>query len=371
MNARERLLAVLDGQPTDRVPISTYELVGYNSAAFENRQPSYQTLMDVIRRDTDCICMWNPASNEAYGLSSVAVPVDIQTEVGDRFIKTQRTLHTPKKSLTATGQVQHSVHTTWQTEHFCKTSGDVDAWLSIPYQPVQYDFSDFARIQSEVGEHGIIMASLADPVCIAMELMEFGEATIWALTETEHFARTIQELHERTMQNLKNMLDAGVVDLYRICGPEYLTPPYLPPVFFERFVVPSVTAMVSLIHAYGSKARVHCHGRIGRVLDAIRSTGADGIDPCEAPPDGDIDLADIKRRVGGSMTIFGNLQLKMLERSSPDEVRAYVRSCMQSAKAGGRYVIMPTAAPINIPLAAQTEENYKVFIETARTEGRY
>lgn len=371
MNSRERLLAVLEGMPTDRVPVSTYELCGYNSVSFENNQPSYLNLMNLIRRDTDCICMWNPSSDGVQALSSFPVQTDVKTEVGDRFTRTLRTIHTPKKDLTSTNQVQESVYTTWQTEHLCKSPEDVDAWLSIPYQPVHYDFSDYARIKAEVGDHGIIMTSLADPVCVAMELMEFGQATIWAMTETDHFARTLQELHERTMHNLKNMLDAGVVDLYRICGPEYMTPPYLPPVFFERFVIPSVTAMTHLIHEYGGKVRIHCHGRIGKVLDAILSIGAGGIDPCEAPPDGDIELAEIKRRVDGRLTIFGNLQLKLLERSSPDEVRSYVRKCMQDAKAGGRYVIMPTAGPINIPLAEKTEENYRVFIETALAEGRY
>ena len=38
---------------------------------------------------------------------------------------------------------------------------------------------------------------------------------------------------------------------------------------------------------------------------------------------------------------------------------------MRSAKEGGRYVIMPTAAPINEDLSPVTERNYEVMIETA------
>jgi len=36
MNSRERLLVALNGQMPDRVPISTYELVGHNSRSWEN-----------------------------------------------------------------------------------------------------------------------------------------------------------------------------------------------------------------------------------------------------------------------------------------------------------------------------------------------
>ena len=52
----------------------------------------------------------------------------------------------------------------------------------------------------------------------------------------------------------------------------------------------------------------------------IIDTGADAIDPCEAPPDGDVSLLDVKKRAGGKLCIFGNLQLKLLENGTRDEV---------------------------------------------------
>lgn len=215
------------------------------------------------------------------------------------------------------------------------------------------------------------MASLADPLLLAAELMEFGEYTIWAAKETDHFARTVAVLHERNQENLKRLLKANVVELYRICGPEYATPPYLPPALFRRFVVPYVTQMVETIHAAGGKVRFHCHGKVRQVLEMIVETGADALDPCEPPPDGDITLVELKRRAGDRLCLFGNLELKLLEHAAADDVEATVKQCMDSAKAGGGYVIMPTAAPINIPLAKKTEENYIRFIEAALEYGRY
>lgn len=52
-------------------------------------------------------------------------------------------------------------------------------------------------------------------------------------------------------------------------------------------------------------------------------------------------------------------------------MRAEVRRCMEAAKPGGGYVIMPTAAPINVPLSAQTEANYLAFIDEAIAYGGY
>ena len=41
------------------------------------------------------------------------------------------------------------------------------------------------------------------------------------------------------------------------------------------------------------------------------------------------------------------------------------------AKAGGGSVLMPTAGPINVPLAPKTEANYNAFIEAGLEFGRY
>jgi uroporphyrinogen-III decarboxylase len=107
------------------------------------------------------------------------------------------------------------------------------------------------------------------------------------------------------------------------------------------------------------------------VLGFIKAMGADALDPCEAPPDGDISLKDIKQQVGDTMCLFGNMQLKLLEHGSTADVRAAVQLAMDSAKGEGGYVIMPTASPINVPLAPKTIENYRVFIETALELGQY
>jgi hypothetical protein len=371
MTSRERILTALGGGLPDRVPISTYELVGWNSRAFENNDPSFKTLMDAVREKTDCLCMWEPASNATFLESSCPVEMEVRESCEGNVTVQRRTLHTRQGDLSQTTKRVAGVHTIWQTEHWCKSLNDVDAALSVPYAPLEYDISDYVRITTEVADRGIIMASVADPLWLAADLMSFGDYTVWAKTETEHFARTVAAMHERVMENLRRMLAVNVVDLYRICGPEYATPPFLPPAFFERFVVSYVSEMVELIHTHGARARLHCHGRIGQVLDMIAATGADAIDPCEGPPDGDVTLSETKRRVGDQMCIFGNLQLKLLEHGSAAEVEKAVKACMDSAKQGGGYVIMPTAAPIRSPLPERTEENYLRFIEAALEYGKY
>lgn len=370
--SRRRLLTALSCGVPDRVPVSSYELVGYNSQAWENHEPSYARLMERVRADTDCIAMWGPTSDARFLASAHQVPIDRRQERQGTFTRTTAILHTPKGDLRQVTQEDENVHTCWEVEHWCKSVGDVDKALSVPYAPVTYDARDYERIKSEVGEHGIIMPSLSDPAHMAAALMKFEDYLLWAFEETEHYARAVEVLAERVMENLRRELAVCVADLYRICGPEYMTPPYTPPALFERFMVPHVTAMTRLVHERGGKVRLHCHGKIGRVLDMIIATGCDGTDPCEPPPDGDIELDELKRRCAArKVSLFGNMELKLLEMGTPQDVRAAVRRAMDQAKAGGGFVLMPTAAPINIPVSPATEANYMAFIDAGLEFGKY
>jgi hypothetical protein len=339
--------------------------------AWENNDSSYAGLMSFIRENADCAAMWSPESNEQFLGSAYPVEMDVRQERDGNATVFHRTLHTPKGDLTSVHKIYDDVRTTWIVEHWCKSTDDVDKALSIPYEPLAYDSSDRPRIDEELGDRGVVMDSPADPLWMAADLMEFGDYTVWALANTEHFARTVEIMRERCLENLKRSLGSTVSDIYRICGPEYATPPYLPPEFFARFVTPCVKDMVDLIHDKGAIARFHSHGKINQVLDMIVETGADALDPCEPPPDGDIELADVKRRVGGRMCLCGNLELKLIEHGSHEEIRKAVIDAMTAAKPGGGFIIMPTASPINTPLAAKTEENYRVWIQTALEFGAY
>ncbi len=80
----------------------------------------------------------------------------------------------------------------------------------------------------------------------------------------------------------------------------------------------------------------------------------------------------MKRRCQArGVSVWGNIELKLLENGTPDEVRAEVRKIMHQAREGGGFVLMPTAAPITIPLSPATEANYRAFIEAGLEFGNY
>ena len=367
MNSRERLLKCIRHQPVDRVPISTYELVGWNSETWENKEPSYKRLMDNIRCYTDCIYMIDPGFK---GVSNPIPDIEEWYEGASHFIR--RIYHTGNRELISLHRTDKGIYTTWTLKHLLEGIPDIDTYLSMPYEPPELDMTAFYKEQEKLGDKGLMMISVADPICIAAELFEMSTFLVYAVTEPEKIKYLLDAIHERQMYDLRNILKNDVKDvIFRICGPEYATPPYLSPDYYFNYVTCYLIDICKEIRNAGGIPRIHSHGKIAKIINQFAMTEAEGIDPIEPLPDGDMELADIKRLYGKKFCLFGNMELKELECSDTRRIDFLVRNIINSAKEGSGFVLMPTASPINVPLSAKTEENYIQMIESALKYGIY
>lgn len=368
MTSKQRLLAAVKGEPLDRVPVSCYELNAHNPDQFENREPSYCRLMTAIAELADEMHMIGTG-----GLPNQAEQIETHTttdETGRRF--TRQVWHTPKGDLTRLSRVDPNIHTTWNLEHWCKDLDDLDRFLSVPFEPKAVDRSFLLRRQEQLGDRGVLLVSIADPLCQAAELFSMEDYTVVAFSEPERFQHLLDVLFERIKLELAQTLATGIKDcIFRVVGAEYAAPPYMPPALFDRYVVPYDRYLNQAIRASGNYPRMHSHGKIAKIVDSIAATEPAALDPCEPPNQGDIELAELKRRIGGRVCLMGNVELRDLEGCTPQQVGGIVKNCMGQAKAGGRYVLMPTAAPINVPLSPRTEENYLAYLEAGREYGAY
>jgi len=370
MNSTQRLLAVHRGELPDRVPISAYELCGHYAEAFHQNQPSYRALLDLIREKTDCLYMCGvPVPNLRAAEAHVTVD---NWDDGDQHV-TRRVTSIGGRDLVYVSSYNDTVQTTWTREHPVKDLDDLAAYMDVPWEPGEPDFSSLNRAWRLMGEtRGLPLVSVGDPICEIAEAFEFGNFTVHAMTETDAIVAAMDRLHERHGERLRRILTGPVRNVVvRICGPEYATPPYLPPHLFRLLVTRYDKEYVRMIQEAGAFARIHSHGRIARVLDQIDEMGPDALDPIEPPPDGDIDLAGLKATVGDRICLTGGIELKHLEAETPEFVEELVHDTMAAGKPHGRFIIMPTAAPINTPLAEATHVNYVRFIETALETGRY
>lgn len=153
--------------------------------------------------------------------------------------------------------------------------------------------------------------------------------------------------------------------LWRICGPEYASPPYLPPRLFHDYVVPYDKPMVEAIQRYGGYARIHSHGRLKKILDHIVSLGCSGLDPIEPPPQGDVELSYVREKYGDRLVLFGNLEVSDIENLPTPQFEKKIVTAIREGTAGqGRgFVLMPSASPYGRVLSTSALANYRKMVE--------
>lgn len=372
MTRRERLMATLNGEGVDRPPVCFYELNGLDQrpddpAPFNvYNHPSWQPLLQLAREKTDRIVMRGvPFADSPSDPLAELTETDTFSRDGSRFTVT--TLRVGGRNLTSRTRRDRDVNTTWTVEHLLKSLADLEAFLSVPVPEFggTPDTSGVLAAEEALGDGGIVMIDTPDPLCQAAGLFDMAEYTVIALTEPALFNRLLERFAAVLQAKTEAIAAALPGRLWRIFGPEYASPPYLPPRLFREYVVRYDTAMVAAIQRHGGYARIHSHGNLRDVLDHIVATGAAALDPIEPPPQGDVELEYVRGKYGRQLVLFGNLEVSDIENLPTPRFAEKVTTALAEGTSGsGRgFVLMPSACPYGREISALTLKNYETMIE--------
>ena len=372
MNRHERLMATLRGETVDRPPVSFYELNGLDENPNDNdpfniySHPSWHPLIDLTKEKTDRIVM------RGMAYSSVQPdPVESISERetclrgGSRF--TIQRIRIGDRTLTSRTRRDPDVNTVWTKEHLLKNVDDLKAFLEIPLPASDgtVETASVTQAETALGNSGIVMIDTPDPLCLAASLFDMAEYTVIALTEQALFHALLERFASALLPKTEAVAKALPGRLWRIYGPEYASPPYLPPQLFREYVCRYVKPMIEAIHRHGGYARIHSHGNLKAILDDIVATGADGLDPIEPPPQGDVDLAYVRERYGKDFVLFGNLEVSDIENLLTEQFSEKIKRALAEGTSGsGRgFVLMPSACPYGRELSPLALRNYEKIIE--------
>lgn len=372
MTRRERLMATLRGERVDRPPVSFYELNGLDENSGDDdpfniySHPSWRPLIDLTREKTDRIVMRGVAFKSVAPdpLDAISVAESVLRD-GSR-ITTQR-IQAGGRTLTARTRRDPDANTVWTEEHLLKDADDVRAFLDLPVPETNgnVDVRPVIESESALGDTGIVMIDTPDPLCLAASLFDMAEYTIIAMTEQALFRQLLERFASTLLPKTEAVAGALPGRLWRIYGPEYASPPYLPPALFREYVCRYVKPMIEAIHAGGGYARIHSHGNLEAILDDIAAMGADGLDPIEPPPQGDVELGYVRAKYGEDMVLFGNLEVSDIENLPTKLFEEKVKRAVTEGTSGnGRgFVLMPSACPYGRQLSSLAMKNYETIIK--------
>ncbi len=377
MTRRERLMATLRGEPVDRPPVCFYEIGGQAVDPTDPdpfniyNDPSWKPLLDLAEEQTDLIRMRSPLLTPIPGNPrDDFFHIEEFIRNNSRYIRTE--VRVGGRTLTELIRRDPEVDTLWVIEHLLKDADDLKAYLQLPDEVFtsMVSIANLIEEDERTGDRGIVMVDTADPLCMGAALFSMQDYLLIAFNEQDLFHRLLEKFARILYPITEQVSCEFPGHLWRVFGPEYATPPYLPPKLFEEYVIRYTGPMVRMIQRDGGFARIHCHGRIREVLPMIARMGALALDPIEPPPQGNVFLSEVRREYGDQMVLFGNIEVSDIENLAPSEFEKVVAKTLKDITdcPGRGFVLMPTAGPYGRTITDKTLANYRTMIRMVNDE---
>jgi len=206
-----------------------------------------------------------------------------------------------------------------------------------------------------------------------------GDAT-FSVPSGEHMMEFVmnladkpQEMKDRTQGWVDGKLlraaqirNWGSVDVFVLCADYCFNEgPFLSPAMFDEFVTPYLAQLVRGYKELGFYVIKHTDGNIMPILDALLEGGPHALHSLD--PQGQVDLAEVKRLVGDRVCLIGNVNCATLQTGTDEEVVADTRRALRDGMPGGGYVFGTS----NCIYTGMDLERYELMLDVWRKEGDY
>ena len=312
MTSRERILAAMRFEKTDRAPVAPWQF-----ARVDRNSPLGRELL----AKTDMMVDTGIGGDPILGKGAKSV----SEQIGDTTVTV---LTTPKGDLTS--RYRRTEITAATVEFFLKGPEDIEKMLSIPYEAPEIDASNYFKLREFLGDDGLALVAFATGVAIPASWFSPQEFCLAWADEPDLVEKLVQVCNERLMDWIDRLGEMGV-DAFRLVGGEYASV-QLGPDAFQRLCVKYDRELVAIMHKHGAIAHYHNHGPTMRFLEYFAEIGMDSADPFEAPPWGDCDLKEARRRMGDRVAILGNLDdMEVINQLPTEQVLAIARERLEAA----------------------------------------
>jgi len=323
MTMRDRMLAVVQGKPHDRVPFVTYQGMAPLSEAW-----------DLVGRGNLGVLRWV----SVYRNETPHCRFDQEPIVQDGHKGVRTTLRTPEGDLA-------------QEKFFTPAFGDSGPaathkqFVTEPgdYKVVQTYFRD-TRVHAEPEALPQVLRELGDDGSVQVTVNRTPWQALWVeWVRMEDLAWHLAEapaVVEETMALMGEVLlaqcrMAAASPAPYVCFPDNITAPMVGVERFRKYGAPYYRAMAGMLD--GRPVYVHMDGDLKVLWQAIGESGVGGIDSMSPPPDNDTSVADALR-LWPQMRVAVNFPSSVHLRPAAD-VYAAAREILDQGGSSGRLQI--------------------------------
>jgi uroporphyrinogen decarboxylase len=390
MTSRERLLRTLDGQTTDRVPVTLFiqdhghfihqlhpEIDPLNYEQLTFKLIDYQRSLgcDVFARMI--FDLYHPLGiclggvDDGHQTETWKVKTEIAEE-GNNLTRSS-VITTPDGELT-----QEFTRTALNAGTFvyCCTKKPIasenDLDIAMKYEPkMSAEYGEMVkkkicRIKDYIGYDGILGTWVSGgPFNNASMLIDHTQLYMLFLSEPEFFDKLMQFTIRRTLDYTRTFIDAGA-DVMLVGG--NVAGGFLGAEVYEEYILPHEKKYIDFIQDQGCPAVYHNCGEIMSLVGSYKKLGARVVEPFSPYPLGDADLRQAVDIVRGDYVMIGGVdQVNVLQKGTPRQVRQSTLDAMEAGKRNGPFIIQSADfLEYGTPV-----ENVEEFVKTARENAAY
>ncbi|NCO34331.1 MAG: hypothetical protein GW893_10810 [Armatimonadetes bacterium] len=371
MTQKQRFLAAVRGEVPEVVPVAP--LIHWRYANKVLGRWDWKAVYEVHRMIGSCHHRGplgvglNIRLPDGYGSESR----NIEEHPNGKSV-TQVLYHTPGRTLrsrTVWGVIPHDPLCSKTIEYPVKDEDDWKAWIDLQETTLEgiqgVSHGTIAEAVEMMGEDGMPSVGLSPAFTMVMAARGMEQFLIDIHDCPDLIDEALKPCREIMVRYVDSFLAAPVdVAWLDIC---WATGAVMGPKNFERWALPDVVQTMDRVKQVPGKVMgLYTLGRIGKLMPMFVDAGVHFVETFE-PNEGDITLAEAKRRYGDRMCLMGNFDCLVLAFGDVDDARREARRCLNEAMEGGGYV-MVTAD--EVPADAKMD-NLKAMVETVEEYGRY
>jgi len=256
-----------------------------------------------------------------------------------------------------------SVKRNWATEG----RGLITSWEDFEkYRfpvPSDFDYHNFEQVRNLLPDGMGVVGQYGDIFTMVWELMGFESFSLALFDNPELVQALFDKIGQLVLSMFEHLAQCDVVDvLWYSDDIAYVTGLMMSPQVLRQYFFPWLAKIGDLAHAARKPLIYHTDGLLYPVMEDIIRCGVDALHPIEPQA---MALAEVKSRYGDRLCLIGHVDVDLLTRGTPAEIREIVRQNIEAAAYNGGYIV---GSGNSIPEYVRYE-NYLAMLNAAREFG--
>ena len=378
MNSKERLLAVLKGEKSDRIPwaplidgyflsflkeknieMNTVEALRYIGADILERHVT--TYTDIMMMGSSDMIYVNP--KDAIVQKNIKITLHFDKKNGEIFNTYETPIGIIKEKYVFT---KASPWLPFPVEHKIKRKEDLKIYKylleNITPKP---NFENFQKEVDYIGNDGLASASGPSTPIMRLLQIEMGIETFYYYLND--YPKEIEEIldimHERN-KKIYHIIIKSPAEV--IIDYENSSTTLFSPQIFDRYCLNQINGYANIVKQSGKIFLMHMCGKLDKIMNLLSQGKQDGIIDVSPAPTGDLNIAEALKSWGKTKVVMGGIDATAFTQLSIDGIKKYVRDLLGQIGPANNFILgSGDATPYGTPLESlkavtKVVENYKL-----------